>query len=589
MDLSVFNDTICVQSQECELHADLETCASLNRLFTCLQYFSSLNVRKERKHKNNLEIFSQKVYKMENLLNDYHHFIKNHSHNLDQIQQHLSQSIPTQICDDMENCQYSNRHHRVILNDNNNNNNINNDVLDPNTSLYIDTLDSLHFYIFHVTQIGLRAIKSNDTEYKTDQVSSDNSYYDTSFARMRDQISSRNHSTKLFDRFPAENKINSKFNININNNELKINKSRDINDGQGTTYLDTIYQHLRQSNIPHNIIQKFISYIDEEEYCTEGVDFDISQDGLNGNISNHVANMDCIQCIIEFMAASRSMLYLFKIYTHCQTFSVIDYYYDCVYIHSVSSSSFSVGVRFYYWFKYKSMENVQDSSEIPNFIDHSGYDIKDLYVKRKYQTLKEEILNYNYINVWHYQHEIAPKAAAYHNTAYARSIKAKFQTSLSDNKVPLYYGIYREKITISHLMSVILYCDYSKLSADFSSTFRKNGAFDTLHNMKARNSRYYWMSKLLRETVEIFGECRNDGLLGPFFSGLSMVISIPNFFLRLYSPTSTSVHIEVAMKFSGDNGIIMKLDNPSGNDQCKFLRGFNCSWISRYKEEDERS
>merc|ERR1712154_678731 len=43
----------------------------------------------------------------------------------------------------------------------------------------------------------------------------------------------------------------------------------------------------------------------------------------------------------------------------------------------------------------------------------------------------------------------------------------------------------------------------------------------------------------------------------------------------------------VAVKFSGDKGIVIQLDNPQ-TEQYWLLRGFNCSWISRYKEEDER-
>merc|ERR1711933_101159 len=45
--------------------------------------------------------------------------------------------------------------------------------------------------------------------------------------------------------------------------------------------------------------------------------------------------------------------------------------------------------------------------------------------------------------------------------------------------------------------------------------------------------------------------------------------------------------MEVAIKFSGDQGIVIQLDNPN-TPQYNKLRGFNCQWLSRYKEEDER-
>eukprot|EP01083_Nonionella_stella_P088311 246018_1 len=101
---------------------------------------------------------------------------------------------------------------------------------------------------------------------------------------------------------------------------------------------------------------------------------------------------------------------------------------------------------------------------------------------------------------------------------------------------------------------------------------------------------YYWMSRKLRECVEIFGQCRvgiDNTLSGPFFCGMNGVMSMPSFCMRLCSPTSTSKQIEVAMKFSGKNGIVLQMDNPR-NVQYRYLHGFNASWISRYKAEDER-
>eukprot|EP01083_Nonionella_stella_P197028 724654_1 len=62
---------------------------------------------------------------------------------------------------------------------------------------------------------------------------------------------------------------------------------------------------------------------------------------------------------------------------------------------------------------------------------------------------------------------------------------------------------------------------------------------------------------------------------------------MPSFSMRLCSPTSTSKQIEVAMKFSGSNGIILQMDNPD-QWQYKYLHAFNASWVSRFKEEDER-
>eukprot|EP00483_Globobulimina_turgida_P003995 UN04003 len=105
------------------------------------------------------------------------------------------------------------------------------------------------------------------------------------------------------------------------------------------------------------------------------------------------------------------------------------------------------------------------------------------------------------------------------------------------------------------------------------------------------------MSRMLRELVELFGASRigerdGDGklrkvLFGPFYCGMSVVLSLPEFHIRLNGPTSTSVHIEVALRFAGKLGIIIEFDNPI-KSQYENLRGFNCSSFSCFSEEDER-
>lgn len=137
-----------------------------------------------------------------------------------------------------------------------------------------------------------------------------------------------------------------------------------------------------------------------------------------------------------------------------------------------------------------------------------------------------------------------------------------------------------------------------------AQTFRKKQHFEPVLEVKKRNAHYFWMSKRLRETVEVFGmnsvgkwngqgdeydlsQNRTNQILGPFFSGVSCVMPIPQFNIRLSSPTSTSKKIEVAFKFSGEDGMVIQLDNPE-SEGYGLGKGFDCSWISRFKEEDER-
>ena len=95
------------------------------------------------------------------------------------------------------------------------------------------------------------------------------------------------------------------------------------------------------------------------------------------------------------------------------------------------------------------------------------------------------------------------------------------------------------------------------------------------------------MSRTLQEAVMWHGNNNKNGeLQGPFYCGMSTVMPIPEFSIALFSPTSTSCHIEVAMKFSGSQGVIMEFNNVT--TAAKLVKGLDVSWISRYREEDER-
>ena len=83
-----------------------------------------------------------------------------------------------------------------------------------------------------------------------------------------------------------------------------------------------------------------------------------------------------------------------------------------------------------------------------------------------------------------------------------------------------------------------------------------------------------------------FGVDYDDESRGPFYCGMSVVLNIPQFAIRLNGPTSTSLHIEVAMRFGGTQGMIIQLNNEGENAEDE--RHFDCEWLSAFPEESER-
>ena len=174
------------------------------------------------------------------------------------------------------------------------------------------------------------------------------------------------------------------------------------------------------------------------------------------------------------------------------------------------------------------------------------YDYNKYYVPQKYENLKEEILEYKYIDAFQYLQEILPKAEGYHKTELVASMKSAFNYHKYNIKP-------KESISVERIMCIILYTDYTQHSSQFTSTFRKNNKFEPLQAIKKRHTKFYWMGRLLQETIKVYGERYNvedqdKGLCGPFFTGMSMVMNMPEFNMQLLSPTSTSCQIAVSIK-----------------------------------------
>eukprot|EP01084_Bolivina_argentea_P062115 113577_1 len=246
------------------------------------------------------------------------------------------------------------------------------------------------------------------------------------------------------------------------------------------------------------------------------------------------------------------------------------------------SSLFSIGYCFYYWKHYKNKAFL-NKQHFANRDDHLGHIESTLFINKKYLSFKEELLN-------NLQHKISKttfdnlffKTKKYINTQYAKQIKA------ADRNHLLHYEIEKNiPISFNHLMSILCYTDCTDLCNSFSSTFRAISMEESLESIKNRNREYWHFSKLIRETVQYFGDKLNDRKdTNPFYCGISFMF-IPSFVIRLNSPTSTSKQLSVAYNFADSKGIVIQINNGS-NTESGWLRYFNCSWISSYCDEDER-
>ena len=148
-----------------------------------------------------------------------------------------------------------------------------------------------------------------------------------------------------------------------------------------------------------------------------------------------------------------------------------------------------------------------------------------------------------------------------------------------------------QPITLQHLLSIILYCDFSELCTVFSATYRREHVFESIESVIFRHSKFANLGRLLMELVLCFGENRHSNdAKGPFYCGINCVLNIGSFAINLKGPCSTSTVLAVALNFAktvgGSGGMILKLNNDSYSAHKQYL--FDCSWISNYFEEAER-
>ena len=529
MDLSIFKNDSQINKQ-CNKY---ESCICVLRLLSSLKYYATLNVSQKKEDQDIFMNFIKEVY-TQTILDDYQHLCKCHGHELEDILSFGINKFDLAPCN-IDECAYSDRRYRV--NNGNNNNSKDTNFDDHDLYFYIDIMDSFHFHLYHLYDVGLRvSTKEAIDDEKDEEIKSDDPYFDAVLSRNHKEISNKRKSATRFER------------ISNNSSKFTIKTDSKVDDDEGMTRLDSIYHQL--SSEPYAVEQDLITelkeYVKQELFDTESMDCDLNLCGKTGNIAGSTSK-HCGNSLINMFEAYRGMI----LYILCTLF-----YYLSIFgsIHIVSSGSVSIGFMIHY------------------FDDNKPSGAHD--------SFKEEMLNYFDITANTINRDSIPKANQYVKSKMAKSMRANYTA----------YGIPKDApIGTDHLIAVILYTDYTKISSHFTASFRKKNPFENENQVKRRNMKYWCWGRKLKEVMWCYGDTGRvwgGSLIGPFFTGMDRVMTLPLFNIYLYSPTSTSVELAVSQNFCGDNGMIMSFNNDEG--AATNASGFDCSWLSRFKEEDER-
>eukprot|EP01083_Nonionella_stella_P015938 44583_1 len=538
--------------QQCSANKPLiDNCFFVKRLVVGLSFYDTLDISNHHKDEDKLIAFCKSTHK--SILNDYIHLMTEHSNDLIEIHESCAKRFNASNCNGSRQCALAVRHQS-------NRSRKKQNTVHSSYNFYVDIYDSIHFNIIHLYPSGMR-IKPNDVKplLTNANMNASNDCFDVEFSQLQQLIKQ-----KSSDGSGHKIKASHKFNI-----QFGITKQDNVEE---ETFTSAMLIQSCEENIHNDVVYKLRVFLEEEEYDTDSVIQDIADtnrdyfDDTWSNIANLINEEQLLLNMQQFIANNK-----------------------------LSTSSFSIGLIFYYWPYYKNhmqKKELQVKTDWTNVNDHSGYSIKELYVEKKYQSLKEELLSSNYISKSNFEELIMERAARF-----IESDLAKRTTAAGGDWMRfLHYDIKEgTPLSIENVMCVIAYCDFTDFCTDFTSTFRPIKLFESLSSIKQRNQEYWWVSKILRETVQVFGdnkEGRHYGnqwrdVTGPFYCGMSFVMAIPEFNIRLCSPTSTSRQMAVAMRFGGEKGMIIQVNNNGDAVSARYLRCFQCSWLSKYTEEDE--
>eukprot|EP01084_Bolivina_argentea_P022534 41879_1 len=522
-DFSIFDEDKkqCTVTNEAEISI-VRKCPSLFRMINALKYYELLSKDND---KNGIFIeFINTIYQL--YLFDYIHIICTHSssNHLNKISQELlnNYNFNTEKCiSSVSNCIWTQRHYRSDRKDSKNSINKNN--------FHLNLFATMHFYMFHLEEVGLRCYKQINIKKPIDITT-----VDTYFNEMQKEIK------KMRKKYEKSGLKNERLDSQTNSKFTIMTTSKD----EEKSLTDHLFDTLKKGK-ENKMIEALKLLMKLEEYDSDSIAEDVIHN--YGNISTQ---NDIIKTFIKR--------------------------------YKVGNAQFSTGMVFFYWDWYRNCDEQQFKNQIGGLFNNNnfgGYKILNLFINKQYNSIKEEVLESDLISMEEFNELVIEKAQIYLQSDKCKQMKCFEQDDI------LHFDISKdEPLKIYHLQSVILYVDFTAFCTAFSDSFRGLSWNEDLDSIKQRHEIFYHVSKYLNELIcyyGIVGYKQN----GPFYCGISRVLTIGSFAIRLNAPISTSKHIEVATRFSSKNGIIIQLNNIRTGDLERFI---DTSWISSYPEEDER-
>eukprot|EP01084_Bolivina_argentea_P004406 8371_1 len=266
--------------------------------------------------------------------------------------------------------------------------------------------------------------------------------------------------------------------------------------------------------------------------------------------------------------------------------------------HIVTASDYcgeySYGYRFFYWdFYRRNMATIDPFDDLHEEIEG---ELEDWYIDSKYKNLKFELTQNQIFSISRNAlFNLVMKAIGHRDTVMVRSMQCK-------RKNAQIYGFANgtnDLISLNHILSIMVYCNYDFIQKSFSETLRKNHPSETINQLKKRHSHYFHLGKYLRECVECFGmEWTDKDCYFNVYHGISTQCEFPSLNAFIKGPISTTMDLAVAVNFCHNIGMILDMSIhtfnwkyrdqfESGYTVVSQLFCFDCRFWSTFVSEQE--
>ena len=468
-------------------------------------------------------------------------------------------------------------------------------------------LDSLHSYFYHSVHFEDGQLDDNVVEDEDDEMENEIDFQtlcdDHSADKLVKMVEDKRNGSKRFrsrrrggvDDNGVQQNDHQKF---VTTNEFESGTSAAFSAVLGKkklrSFRTVFISEMKRIGVNEDAIESLIDFMDRQHYETDAMVGDLD-DVDDSNLTKIISDGDGNGNNVSVFREMTKRMILER---------------------SLKSSLYSPGVRYLYWNIYRGNKEkrrkVFQARTKPAYEENRGYTLGQWFVEKKYENLKEEILNNLVLALSARQFAVTLQKAMDKLSEWRdrgkqpRCVKIWWRES---------YGIAEgDEISVEHIVAILLYTNFSDLCYLFSATYRKTHEYEEDEDMLLRHREYGNWGKLLREAVECFGTSMGRSSVKTFFHGVSSTLIFNSTSIRLCGPVSTTCSMftisfhsislpltftrslcpntllyqysgfHIASTIFGSGGLVLSLINDNSADSIYF----NCTPWSDFVDEDEK-